>query len=111
MARPRSKSEPEEVERRLFEVSLGPLRLLDTVLEKAGQKRLAGRLRDLLVEWRAYPSLSVFSRKDLRGFEARLGNVEAGLRQAGQEASAGEVAGIKGEIEGWMRPRSRRTPP
>jgi hypothetical protein len=104
---PRPRPKPQEIERRLFEWSLGPLRLLDTVLEKAGQKRLAGRLRELLVEWRAYPSLSVFSGKDLRGFAATLGRIEAGLRRAGQEAAAGQLAGIQGEIEGWTVARSR----
>ena len=64
-------------------------------------------LRELLVEWRAYPNLSVFSRKGLRGYATTLGRIEAGLRRAVQEAAAGHGAGIQGEIEGWMRPRSR----
>jgi hypothetical protein len=107
MARARAKPNPGEVERRLFEFSLGPLRLLDTVLEKAGHGKHAGLLRNLLVEWRAYPSLTVFSRKDLLGFAATLGRIEAGLLRAGQEAAAGHVAGIKGEIEGWTQRPNR----
>jgi hypothetical protein len=107
MARARFKPLPDGVERRLFEFSLGPLRLLDTVLDKAGQKKPAGLLRDLLLEWRAYPSRTVFSRKHLLGFAATLSRIEAGLRQAGKDDAAGHVARIKGEIEGWTRPRSR----
>jgi hypothetical protein len=107
MPRARIKPLPEVVERRLFEFSLGPLRLLDTVLDKAGRKKLAGLLRELLVEWRAYPSLSVFSQKDLRGFETMLGRIAAGLRKAGQETAAGHVAGIRGEIRTWTGARSR----
>jgi hypothetical protein len=107
MARARIKPLPEVVERRLFEFSLGPLRLLDTVLDKAGRKKLAGLLRELLVEWRAYPSLSVFSRKDLSGFATALGRIESGLRRARQEAAAGHVAGIRGEIKTWTGARGR----
>jgi hypothetical protein len=109
MARARAKPtpKPEEIERRLFEFSLGPLRLLDTVLGKAGKGELAGLLRDLLINWRAYPSRTVYSRKDLLRFESTLGRIEAGLRKARLTVAAAHVATMKGEIEGWTRPRSR----
>jgi len=53
MARARALPKPEEVERQLFEFSLGPLRILDTLLDKAGQEEAANLLRELLIEWRA----------------------------------------------------------
>jgi hypothetical protein len=80
-ARTKPKLESEGVERRLFEFSLGPLRLLDTVLDKAGQGKRGGLLRDLLIDWRAYPSRTVHSHKDLLRFAAAVGSIEGGTAQ------------------------------
>jgi hypothetical protein len=92
-----------DVERRLFEVSLGELRLLDTVLDKAGQPKLADLLRNLLLDWRAYPSRTKYAPKDLRKYAANLGKVATGLRKAGQGGAAEHATQIKAEIEEWTR--------
>jgi hypothetical protein len=93
----------DDLERRLFEFSLGELRLLDTVLDKAGQRKLADLLRDLLLDWRAYPSRTKYAPKDLRNYATTLGKVAAGLRKAGQSGAANHAAQIKLEIEEWTR--------
>jgi hypothetical protein len=93
----------DDFERRLFEFSLGELRLLDTVLDKEGQPKLATLLRDLIMDWRAYPSRTKYAPKDLRKYAATLGKVAAGLRKAGQGGAAGHAAQIKAEIEEWTR--------
>jgi len=93
-----------DVERQLFEFSLGELRLLDTVLDKAGRPKLALLLRDLLVDWRAYPSRTKYSTQDLRKYGALLGKVAAGLRKAGQGAAADHVAGVQRALEALIVP-------
>ena len=107
MVRAPTQPEPDDIEHRLFEFSLGPLRLLDTVLDQAGQGKRASLLRDLLMDWRAYPSRTIYSRRDLLGFVATLGGIQAGLRKAREGSAAEHVARIIREIETWMRPRSR----
>jgi hypothetical protein len=97
-ARPRAPS----IERRLFDISLGGIRLLDSVLEKCGQPDLAEILREMLINWRGYPSLSVFSKKDLRKYAKRLGQVGAGLHRAGHRDAAQIVEDVKREIQGWI---------
>lgn len=98
----RAKPGPADLERRLFDFSLGELRLLDAVLQKAGQKKLAGLLRDVLLDWRAYPSRTVYSTAQLRGYAASLGKIAAGLRKAGKAASVEPVLQVKREIESWV---------
>lgn len=90
-----------DIERRLFEVSVGPLRLLDTLLNSLGKNDLAIQLRDLLTGWRAYPSLTVYSRHDLRSFIASLESIEGGLSELGQRQSADLVHQIRKEVTEW----------
>ena len=93
----------EDFERRLFEFSIGDLRLQDTILEKAGQRKAAGLLRDLLLDWRAYPSRTVYSPAQLRRYAAALQKIATALRKAGQAAAADLAARIGREIDGWTR--------
>jgi len=92
-----------DVERRLFAISLGRIRLFDTILDKAGLRVLADILRGLLMEWRAYPSLSAFSRKDLDRYSGEMAKIAAGLRMAGQEVAAKHADLVGQEIGGWVR--------
>jgi hypothetical protein len=101
--RKRTRSAPVDVERRLFEISLGNIRLLDTTLEKAGLPDLATLLRELVMSWRAYPSRSVFSREDLRGFLKILDQIMAGLRAGGRLADAEFIREVVREIRSWNR--------
>jgi hypothetical protein len=99
----RAQPKPASVERRLFDLSLGGIRLLDSMLETSGHPELAQLLREMLIDWRAYPSLSVCSQKDLKSYAKRLGQVRAGLHQSGHPGAAGLVDEVKREIEGWIR--------
>jgi hypothetical protein len=93
----------QDVERRLFDLSIGPLRLLDTILDKAREHRAAALLRELLIDWRAYPSKSRFSAKDLQIFLVKLGKIEAALRRANEDRSARLVSEIGHEVERWAQ--------
>ena len=99
----RAKRSHGDVERRLFEISIGPLRLLDSVLEKAGERAAAALLRELLLDWRAYPSRSLYSAGELRSFVMKLGKIEMALHRANEEKSAGLVSRIGQEIERWIK--------
>jgi hypothetical protein len=44
-----------DIEQRLLEISIGLIRLLQTVLDKARQRRPAALLGDVLLDGRAYP--------------------------------------------------------
>jgi hypothetical protein len=92
-----------DIERRLFEISLGHLRLLDTTLDKAGHPEMAELLRELIMGWRAYPSLSVFSREDLRGFSKKLDQIAAGLRATSHCDESEFVLEVMRELKSWIR--------
>ena len=99
---PRKESR-EDIERRLFDLSIGPLRLLDTVLDKAGERRPAALLRELLLDWRAYPSKSRFSAKELQDFAATLKTIEASLRKVKEDKGARVVSEIGQELLRWIK--------
>jgi hypothetical protein len=98
-------SGPVDVERRLFDLSLGKIRLLDTTLDKAGLPELAMLLRELVMGWRAYPSRSRFSREDLRDFSKKLGQIRDGLGASGCPGGAGLAFDIMREIKSWIGAR------
>jgi hypothetical protein len=103
MGRPRRSRD--DIERRLFEISIGPIRLLDTVLEKAGQREPAALLREVLLDWRAYPSKSVYSNEHLRLFASNLEKIESALHQVKDEKAALLVAEIRRELDQWTHPK------
>lgn len=92
-----------DVERRLFELSLGKIRLLDTTLDKAGLPELATLLRELVMEWRAYPSRTRFSSQDLQTFSARLGRVVDGLQSTSLPDETESILAVMREIKSWSR--------
>src|SRR5690349_5439195 len=87
-----------DLERRLFDLSIGPLRLLDTVLDKAGEHGSGALLRELLLEWRAYPSKSRFSARELRKFASILRTIEGVLRSVNEIQGARLVSEIEQEL-------------
>lgn len=91
-----------DLERRLFEISIGPLRLLDTRLDKAGCRKDADALRSVLVEWRAWPSLSRFSGADLRRFLRKLEKARRALLQAEEPNGEAMIRKVMEEIEGRL---------
>ncbi len=83
--------DPQHVDRRLFRVSLGPLRRVDSEA-----------VRGMIAGWRDYPSARLVTARDLEGYVEALAGVEAGLRAGGDAASADAVARARRRVESCL---------